>query len=315
MNGWAFLVAHGRRKGYRTVLAPDFLVEHNLHGLLSEYAVVDSSDASGRHAAEITNDEVGHLSLTFRAERLSSRDLYESTVTDADLVLDEYGRPLRFLYGIVAQHEPPNGIDEHDLRRVRAEALTSYRLFLEDEETFQVAASRSFELHGSSQPVQPKTDFPPSDGPSVAKIHTPDTEGDRSGATPSLPRATTGQRKISGAVVVLSGVAFIASLPFWFMPHPAAVNKTTCSATDTLTGTITAKSPVTVDYHWEWENGRGRNWQLTFEGAGEHTKPVTVDVPAETRGGVRAGKYTLVIDNSREMQQTVKPEASCGSTQ
>jgi len=35
-RGWAFLVARGRRKGYRSVLVPDFLAESNEYGILGE---------------------------------------------------------------------------------------------------------------------------------------------------------------------------------------------------------------------------------------------------------------------------------------
>ena len=44
--GWPFLVARGRERGYRTVLAPGFLTERRLHGLLSDSANGRQMDSS-----------------------------------------------------------------------------------------------------------------------------------------------------------------------------------------------------------------------------------------------------------------------------
>lgn len=35
-RGWAFIVARGRRQGYRSVLVPDFLAESKEYGVLGE---------------------------------------------------------------------------------------------------------------------------------------------------------------------------------------------------------------------------------------------------------------------------------------
>src|SRR5262249_7202971 len=144
--------------------APDFLVTNNLHGLLSECAGVESPDVSGRHATEIDNTEVGRVSLSYRTEQLRSRDLDNSSGGSPDLVLDEYGRPLEFLYGVVSRQRLPGEIDERDLQHARGEAVSSYRLFLANEEAFRVNVSKSFQLHGTGTPVlHLDTDSPPPD--------------------------------------------------------------------------------------------------------------------------------------------------------
>ena len=71
----AFLVARGRRTGYRTVLAPDFLTERNLHGVLSATASGDHLAADRSRVDELEHADVGRLTLCFKTERLASADL------------------------------------------------------------------------------------------------------------------------------------------------------------------------------------------------------------------------------------------------
>jgi hypothetical protein len=223
VNGWAFLVARGRRKGYRTVLAPDFLVAHNLHSLLSESAGGDSPDMDGRLAVEIDNGEVGHMSLTYRTEQLRSDDLGKDSDKDNELVLDEHGRPLELLYGVVSRHQPPSGVDERDLQRARAEAFGSYRRFLAEEDTFRVDGSSFFPLHGSDAPTpRSDNDRPALERPGAAEVlrpapevaRPPDVSTARSAASPPPTKAR--RRKVGfGGAAVIVGAVLIALLLLW----------------------------------------------------------------------------------------------------
>jgi hypothetical protein len=212
-------------------LAPDFLVAHNLHSVLSESAGGDSADEGGRHTIEINNSEVGHMSLTYRTEQVKRRYVDEESDKQDELVLDEHGRPLELLYGVVSRHQPPSTVDERDLQWAREEAVVSYRRFLGEEDTFQIDASRSFLLHGSKASVPGSDADPrPSERPSdidvvkpVGEITRPLDDRLSKDATGSPRTPTQADRRKSGVggatviVVALLIAAFIALLVLLWM--------------------------------------------------------------------------------------------------
>ncbi|MEN3306956.1 MAG: hypothetical protein V7603_3158 [Micromonosporaceae bacterium] len=145
MNGWAFLVARGRRRGYRSILVPDFLVESNEYGMLTESVRGDVDPAGAPRIQQITARSAGRLALAYRTWRMTGADLDPGG--GGEPPTDMHGRPLDLLYGFVSRAAAIREASEADLRSARAEALRAYRRFLADEAAFTVQPSRAFALH------------------------------------------------------------------------------------------------------------------------------------------------------------------------
>ena len=138
--GWPFLIGRGRRAGHRVLLAPDFLVATDDHGVLEGIA-----------GNTVIN--VGALTVRSATHQVEAQDVHE-----AERPRDEHGRPLRLIYGVVAKGiEPVNA----DLPNALAAALATYRRFLQAEQAFSVEPSQGFPLR-----AQPSTmDSPPAPQP------------------------------------------------------------------------------------------------------------------------------------------------------
>jgi multiple sugar transport system substrate-binding protein len=143
LEGWAFLVARGRRAGYRTVLAPAFLVDRNEHHVLAEST--GGHHCEGARAVELATAQVGPFSIGYTSERLTRSDV-EAGADGGELLTDEHGRPLEIVYGVVSRDTLDGPLDAEDLRTARAHALQSYRSFLSDEQGHRVDASAAFRL-------------------------------------------------------------------------------------------------------------------------------------------------------------------------
>jgi hypothetical protein len=149
-TGWPFLVASGRRRDYRTLLAPGPLVDSLDYGVLDSVApsststVIDVMSARGRR-----------LSIVAASHLLDAGDLGAG---DGG-VRDEHGRPLRLIYGFVCLDGRVVAPDGADLGQALATALDTYRRFLADEDLLTVEASVPFPLRsrtaGWPVPVAP----------------------------------------------------------------------------------------------------------------------------------------------------------------
>lgn len=170
--GWAFLVARGRRAGYRSVLVPDFLVESNEYGILGEMVGGDSSSSGLPRIESFSAPAIGAITVAYQTERLTYGDLNEESLpadstaaghaTD-DLITDEHGRPLDLLYGFACRASTIRATHEADLLAARAEALPAYQRFLADEKGFTLEISKPFALHSvTSGPEAPSQRIPPS---------------------------------------------------------------------------------------------------------------------------------------------------------
>jgi hypothetical protein len=143
-NGWPFLVARGRRRGYRTVLAPEFLVGPRLHSLLAD---APERSGDGPRSVELSPAHVGRLTLVYETKIVTAADI-------GGVALDEHGRELEIRYGVVlrggagATRDLPYG--------VRERALASYRKFLADEDSFDVEASQAIQLQAGSPSNKPE---------------------------------------------------------------------------------------------------------------------------------------------------------------
>jgi hypothetical protein len=94
---WPFLVSRNRYLGYQTVVAPSFMVEANITGLLAHQVGGEPSDYP--QYLELPKTKVGDLSAIYRIVRAADENM---------VFRDESGRPILWIEGVVlrelAQH-------------------------------------------------------------------------------------------------------------------------------------------------------------------------------------------------------------------
>lgn len=139
---WPFLVGRGRRQGYRTLLAPSFLVEHDMHESLSDATPSVPAGILGR--ANVRCAGPGSLALTYTTEGISNRNI--KSTDGAQEWTDEHGRPLEMLYGVVSREPLSDTLAISHLRQAREDARDAYRRFLTHEDDFSVRVSRPYSL-------------------------------------------------------------------------------------------------------------------------------------------------------------------------
>lgn len=240
--GWPFLVARGRERGYRTILAPGFLTERRLHGLLS-----DAANGQGPREIEVERPGVGRLTLVCRTEQMTEAELDGGR--GEGLATDEHGRPLEILYGIVCRGRLGGHVDEGDLGAARAEALASYRRFLAEENGFGVDTSDAFALRGVT---------------AVAD------------AAPPKPAPRASRRGLAVTAVV----AALAVLPLGLLlagggDAQVVDVRVACilPTSDVLQGAVETDGATDVVYHWEATGWRSPSRTLAFERAGTGQLP------------------------------------------
>jgi hypothetical protein len=273
-HGWAFLVARGRRQGYRTILAPDFLASARLHGLLAESASVHA--AGSRHQAEIDGPGVGPMTMVYETEQLTAAELGGDHAA-----VDEHGRPLEILYGIVSRQRLRGRVDPDDLRIARAEALRSYRRFLAGETDFAVDASQAFALRGVDARA------PRSPAPRPARARRVPRAAPVAALAVVLALAVFARPKGGAGDPVTQVRAAAASAPAADCRVPVALD---------LTGTIAARTATDVTYHWETPAGIGLPRKLTFATAAAQTVSDAIELSGSP-GREIAGTAVLVIDS------------------
>jgi hypothetical protein len=238
-----FLVARGRRRGYRTILAPGFLVESQLQGVLSTSA---DGDATGTREVHVDRPEIGPMTLVYRTERVSPADL-----NGHGPAKDEHGRPLEIVYGLVCRGRLHGCGDPADLDAARVEALRSYCRFLADESGFAVDTSRPLALRAVPEPAAAAEPV----------------------AVPEPPRPPVDRKRKRGlavplAVALCGLVAFVA-LPAGsddaslieeasVSPPSGALDCSNATGLE-LAATIETEGPTDIVYHWRsdsWDSGR-----------------------------------------------------------
>jgi hypothetical protein len=143
-RAWPFLVARGRRRGYRTLLAPGFLVAAREHGILDD-TVVPSDQEDQARVIEVATGAGRPLTVVHASHVVTSADVAEpGTGPAVSPPRDEHSRPLQLIYGFVCADGPIPEPQDEDLRMCRETALGVYRRFLGDEEGFAVEPSGEF---------------------------------------------------------------------------------------------------------------------------------------------------------------------------
>lgn len=116
MTGWAFLVARGRRSGYRVLVAPDFLVAAGDHGVLEQVVAAPE----GTSSVQLTSAAGRRLSIACATYRVTPAEVSDPR--------DEHGRPLRLIYGLVGT--VPLDPAPEQLAAALAESVAAYQHFL-----------------------------------------------------------------------------------------------------------------------------------------------------------------------------------------
>lgn len=230
-QGWPFLVARGRRRGFRTVLAPEFLIAPRLHGLLAD---APATNGHGPGQLQLRPGRVGPVTVVYRTEVISATDLHAPQGS----ARDEHGRELEIRYGLVFRGRA--AAVDGGLPSARDQALASYRRFLEDEEGFDVERSRPVRAR-----VRPAPDPPPA-------------RAQRGRGRLPLPLPL--RVAVGTAAVVAVGVATVLVVARDRVPHfsvAVAADDVECGdpAGVSLHGRVSAEGPVTLRVHWQAPDG------------------------------------------------------------
>jgi hypothetical protein len=308
-RGWPFLVARGRHRGYRTVLAPDFLAERNLQGVLSDSATGDGLELGRARTAEVDAPAVGPMTLCFRTERVSAADVNGHLPGEDAIATDEHGRPLEILYGVVARGRLSGPVHDGDLGAARSQALRSYRRFLEQEDAFDVDASPAFALRGVTA-MAPSAPAPPRRTPRAAPAPAPASasaaERRRAPAPERRPGPAPGPRSAVGAWAAVAGAAVLLMVVMWLAflrPSPTTVHVAAASAQCdangvTLSATVSANKATTVTYHWEL--AAQRTPKLKAKVAQEDPEQLRLHSASATQG-----PYAVVVDGPQSARQVI----------
>ena len=284
---WPFLVGRGRHQGYRTLLAPGFLVEQDMYETLSAATPSVAPGVLGQ--AEITCAGLGRLALTYTTESISCDGA--GGPDRVDEWLDEHGRPLEMLYGVVA-HEPlSHTLAISDLSRAREDAHDAYRTFLADEDDFSVCVSQPYSLprqapgrrqNGVVAPDEQRQNARPGDR------HRPEYRG-------------------RGAIALTAFVVLIVAAGVWLMGRGSTsanvsiiaagarpANGDTCySATQlSLQASLSAADGVRIHYRWVPTGALAADSPMPDE-------TVTIRGGSQTVTDIRdasAAPYRLIID-------------------
>jgi hypothetical protein len=290
-TGWPFLVARGRTRDYRTVLVPDFLAERGLSSLLADS--LHEPGAGSTCTVVVGNGDTGPLSVSYRAAVLRASDLADTAQDDhepgaAAHLLDEHGRPLEYLYGIVSRGDGVGPVADADVSRARDAALHSYRRFLDDEDGFTFDRSPSTPVSTSGHVPLPTTASPLP--PSPALLHEPIGEStvgllsrpalSRSmSASTGEPRPTMPRRAlllagsagillaglITSLVATQSGADPVTAARIVQVVQPEGAPSCTVEATAQIT---VVEAPVDVVLHWQLDGREVHAQEATLREAG-----------------------------------------------
>ncbi|GAA5069994.1 hypothetical protein HNP84_001849 [Thermocatellispora tengchongensis] len=138
--GWPFLIARGRRLGYRALLAPEPMVADREYGVLTD-AVRPQTARDRASVIEVTTPGGRAYTVAQVTHRVTAADAGEP-----EDPLDEHGRPLQLLYGFACPRTSSLEPAPEDLDAARSAALDAYRRFLADEEGFTLISGPAFPL-------------------------------------------------------------------------------------------------------------------------------------------------------------------------
>lgn len=279
-TGWTFLVARGRHTDYRTVLAPDFLVDARAYGILS-YSVTQKDARPGEtREIAVTSPEGEHLHVHYRNEVLNSEDAWPG---GPDALLDEHGRAFEIVYGVVTRSPAHSAVNDHDVAQAREEALETYRQFLEHEDDAGVARSDPFALR------------PGVDAERETRVIEESASGadTRKPAPKSRPVWLIAAGAVTVAALAAIGVAIAGSSGSSLRLE---VRAQSLACAQPLVASITTNGAQAAKYQWTSASGAIlRQGRLRFGGAGSQQVSLRASAQGTVRLHVSASGQTRVV--------------------
>ncbi|MEU5878656.1 hypothetical protein [Spirillospora sp. NPDC047279] len=221
--GWPFLVARGRTVGFRVVLAPPFLVNGRLTGLLMEASATDATLGDALARREVLNSRAGDFIAFFHSVQADRAIVDERAQRPDEALLDEGSRPIILTEGVIFREPARTTIDATTLELMHNMVKDAYREFwLADDPTMPTRASAPIPLsHGqkvtvpaldlqplglSSQPEEPAPGI--AEPPVPTEITTP--QDHPRAAHPSGPPVTPTIVFLTAVVLLLLAVIIVA---------------------------------------------------------------------------------------------------------
>ncbi|MGA9381115.1 MAG: WD40 repeat domain-containing protein [Phormidium sp.] len=148
-TAWSFLVSRNQSLDYRTVVAPDFMCEAGIAGLLARVTSGDLTEEGKALYREIRNSKVGDITLVFRVIEAIAEDI---GISGNGVLKDLFGREIYLIEGIVLKGIVPIIlIAANNLEEAHKRILGDYRKFWEAEDSFSAVASESFKLQSQGE--------------------------------------------------------------------------------------------------------------------------------------------------------------------
>ncbi|MBD2682540.1 MULTISPECIES: WD40 repeat domain-containing protein [Nostoc] len=146
---WPFLISRNKTIGYRTITAPEFLIENKLSMLLAEVAGGELTEQGYAILREIHDSPVGNLTLIFRVTRAEKHFIGEK---EEGILRDYNGRPIDWIEGVVFRGFMPEVvIPVNVFQKVHIEVEKWYcEFWKETTSLFNTKPSQSFSLEQNS---------------------------------------------------------------------------------------------------------------------------------------------------------------------
>ena len=148
-TAWSFLVGCNQSLDYRTVVAPNFMCEAGIAGLLARVTEGDLTEKGTALYREIHNSKVGDITLIFRVIEAIAED---TGISGNGVLKDLFGREIYLIEGIALKGIVPNIVTTpNNLEEAHKRVLGDYRKFWEAEDSVSAVASDSFTLQSQGE--------------------------------------------------------------------------------------------------------------------------------------------------------------------
>lgn len=142
---WSFLVSRNFYLDYRTVVAPDFMIDTQISNLLARAIDGDLTPQGTAMIREIKGAEIGNLTAIFRIVKATKSALNQDK-TD-EVIKDPFGREIYFIEGFVMRDRlEKKTVTFEDLEKAHRQVISAYESFWEKTEPCSANPSHSFEL-------------------------------------------------------------------------------------------------------------------------------------------------------------------------
>ncbi|WP_449420949.1 WD40 repeat domain-containing protein [Phormidium nigroviride] len=148
ITAWSFLVSRNQSLDYRTVVAPKFMYDAGIAGLLARVTEGDLTEKGTALYREIHNSKAGDITLIFRIVEARAEDIG----TGNGVLKDLFGREISLIEGIAFQGQESNIVmTANHLEEAHKRIIGDYRKFWEVEDSFSAVASDSFILQSQGE--------------------------------------------------------------------------------------------------------------------------------------------------------------------